>query len=158
MLVWAGVSRAGDTSAFELLNFYCVLCVKLGNMRNTFSLLKLWDRSLFPLLLESTCPVLGIRVIIYSIRMTVFSCRERTAEGQERRAAHCGWRLGAKPRGRRGRTLPAAVSIENRLSGATGPHQLPILALASFGQVSRESRAQVPGTLPTVLEVYQVST
>jgi hypothetical protein len=64
--------------------------------------------------------------------------------------------LGANPGRRRWGSLPAAVSIENRLSGATGPHQLPILALESFGQIPRASRATVQGTLPSFPEIHQV--
>lgn len=92
------------------------------------------------------------------VKLTFFSFRERTAEGCERRGAvRWRWRLGADPRRGCWRTLPATVSIENQLSGATRPYQLSILALASSGQISRESRAKVQGTLPTVLEVYHVS-
>lgn len=66
--------------------------------------------------------------------------------------------MGADPRRGRWHTLPATVSIENQLLGTTRPYQLSILALASSGQISRESRTKVQGTLPTVLEVYHVST
>lgn len=156
----AGMSRSLEGWGHQCLPkclVFTVVCTWSGEHEKRVLSGEVLRWLLFP---ESWKQVSSLRTSLWSmdVKLTFFSCRERTAEGCGRRGAvHWRWR-GANPRRGCWLSLPATVNTENQLSGATRPYQLSILALASSGQISRESWAKVQGTLPTVLEVYHVST